>query len=699
MKKSLVKVLKRGLESLTNIVIIDGGSFLTGKEAYEIINKVLLYRILEDKGFIKNEYKALLQSNYLFEPLHEVLYSLQQEDYTCDGIPWTPKGKEVVEGLYREMSQKLFSFKEVNDHLLGDIYEEFLDPKIRKNLGQFYTPPAIIEYIVEKALEDFDPLKNPYIRVGDIACGSGHFLVKAYDVLYEKFENALPDLRKKYGTNYWKKEQLHNHLLEHCIFGMDYDGFGVNLTSINLLLKDLSYLPKTLNIVKGDSLRRWEEEEDHRKETQFYSKKFDVILGNPPYVGHKAMEIPYKKWLLNQYPRVFQDKSDLSYCFFERIIENLHPDGKGMIITSRYFMESPTGRSLRKYLQERANMLEIVDFYGGEIFKGLGIATAIYLFSPNSSTGQQQKPLQVRKLLDPKSKIETNMSLKEMVQGKAFASFSMLQQNLGEKRWTLISKEEKSRYEKIESHSDTTLGEVTKSFQGIITGCDKAFIMTEEEARNKDIEKDLLKEWIKNRHIEKYEIQQNDQKLIYADLIKDPETSPMAMDHITKYRDRLMNRRECQRGIRPWNHLQWGRSPGLFEQKKIIFPYKSSKNRFALDYGSLFCSADVYALVVKDHYKEGISLEYLLGILNSAIYEEYFQSFGKNLGKGIYDYYPNSVLDLKIPLDETLQREIENRVKKILQGQEKHSVMDEINQLLLEFFRISEEKFDNKGPL
>ncbi len=693
MKKELLKVLKRALETFKNLKLLEDGPVLGTKEAYEIINKILLYRILEDRGFIEKGSQRIFQTNYLFEPLGEVLYELQQENGIVSEISWTGSGIKAIQQIYEALKKELFCFENASDNLLGDVYEEFLEPKQRKSLGQFYTPPIIVEYIVEKALEDYDPVQNPYIRVADIACGSGHFLVKAYDHLYERFLSALPRLQKKFGKDSWQKEYLHSHLLEHCIYGMDCDGFAIHLTSINLLLKDLDDLPRTLNILQGDSLKSWDQEsQEGLAKKKFFSPGFDVILGNPPYVGHKALDMAYKRWLLARYPAVFQDKSDLSYCFFERILENLKPKGKGMIITSRYFMESPTGKGLRKYLREQGTLLEIVDFYGAEIFKGLGVASAIYLFTPRTPEKKEKKPVQVRKFLAPDREISGEVSLKQLFQQPSFANFRISPSELGEKRWTLLSKEEKDRYRNIEIRSALTLGEVAKSFQGIITGCDKAFVLDKQEAIDQGIEKELLKTWVKSRHVQKFGMQANDQQLIYADLIKNNEVPLNALKHIGKYRRQLEKRRECQRGIRPWHHLQWGRSMEIFEQKKILFPYKSDTNRFALDDQKVFCSADVYGLVIKEEYKEEISLEYLLGLLNSKIYEEYFQSYGKKLGKGIYDYYPNSIMDLKIPRDPELQGQIEKEVGKILQEPQNPPSMDGIDQLLADFFQLTEKK-------
>ena len=106
--------------------------------------------------------------------------------------------------------------------------------------------------------------------------------------------------------------------------------------------------------------------------------------------------------------------------------------------------------------------------------------------------------------------------------------------------------------------------------------------------------------------------------------------------------------------MRQWYHLQWGRNKNIFESKKIVLPYKSSSNRFALDKGSFF-SADVYALILNTD--RPFSYDYLLKILNSDVYEFYFKSFGKKLGENLYEYYPNNLMKLCIPTEFDFEKE------------------------------------------
>ena len=82
---------------------------------------------------------------------------------------------------------------------------------------------------------------------------------------------------------------------------------------------------------------------------------------------------------------------------------------------------------------------------------------------------------------------------------------------------------------------------------------------------------------------------------------------------------------------------------------KNYISYKSADSRFVLDKGNYF-SADVYSLVLKEN--EVISYEFLKTLLNSKIYEFYFKTFAKKLGGKLYEYYPNNLNRLYIPIED-----------------------------------------------
>ncbi|MDR7857138.1 Eco57I restriction-modification methylase domain-containing protein [Tissierella sp.] len=599
--------------------------------------------------------------------------------------------------------------------ILGEAYESSNDKETRKAIGQYYTPGFIIEYILENTMGKADIVKNPFISIIDISCGAGYFLMMAYDILKEKFELNIDKLRDVYrddiyivekngqisevcGNNYWKAENIHYHILTHCIYGADKDNMGVELTKIGLLAKNPNIEICHVNVLECDSLIRWEAENIFQKESQdnkrlmeFWSKKYDYVIGNPPYIGHKQLDLQYKEWLLKEYGDVFKDKSDISFCFFKRINEILTPDGICGIITSRYFMESPTGRQLRSYLQGNVHFIEILDFYGAEVFKGIGVATAIYIFK-NSKFENNDNEILVHKLLDDGYRLDNSQSLGEIIKKNIFERFKISQSSLDINRWVIISNDSLNIYIKIQRKTKYRLGDIAKSFQGVITGCDKAFILTQDMMIESNIEKNLLKKWVKNKNVRRYQIVDTDLYLIYSDLIQGENDYPYSIGFIRNYRQRLENRRECKNGIRKWYELQWGREMELFEQPKILFPYKAGSNRFALDYNNVYCSADVYSIIIKNEYRDKLSLEYLVGLLNSSIYEFYFKLYAKKIGKGMYDYYPNSVLDMMI-ITEDIIDDIEARVRQIMEllvivDKDKETIDEKINILEREIDEI-----------
>jgi len=457
------------------------------RTSYTLINKVLFIRICEDKGFMFNPNEDFIMgepkdpnigkklsargrdrwisliSNYTFgellkfafadmkesfknialfkEDKYEKLNPTKQElelKFMLDSKEYkkTPiySYEENVAKIIEKLDTSKFDFNvPAEGNILGDVYEKFMDRETRKAIGQFYTPDFVIEYILNNTVAEADVIENPFVSVLDPACGSGHFLIMAYDILRKKFEENIDRLREKYadvdyvyknenmkGKEYWVKDRIHYHILKHCIFGADIDSFAVQLTTINLLLKDLENFTDELNIMECDSLIKWEEDYDwqglkqqlknmeiyytinyrdingiHRKDNlswdkaeelvricEFWAKKYDYVVGNPPYLLCQEGNISVEKvnYYRNNY-KVAQYKTDLYHLFFERGTANLDVNAKLSFITPNTYLTNIFNDKLRSLLL-KYNIDLIVDL-PKEVFKDASVDVCIILLQRN----------------------------------------------------------------------------------------------------------------------------------------------------------------------------------------------------------------------------------------------------------------------------------------------------------------------------
>ena len=559
---------------------------------------------------------------------------------------------------------------------ISKLYEESLDVYIKKSKGIYYTPKIIVDYILKKTIKSHDILKNPEPKVLDISCGCGNFLLEAYDILYELIEDNIYEIKDIYGEKYISYDTIHNHIISKCIYGYDIDIEAIEILKDGLKDKDRDLNIDKFNIYCEDSLKI------------NFEEKFDYIIGNPPYIGHKNLDNNYKKYILKEYSQVYKGKSDLYFCFYKKIIDNLNDGGICSIITPRYFLESQSAKSLRDYIEENINILEIVDFLGCQVFKNIGVSSCI-------STLKKEHKSQNANIIRIKNQtIDINQfhSIEELIENNNFEKLKLYKDKTS-KEWILIKENEKSFYDNIEKYCKYSLENICTSFQGIITGLDKAFILENNNEKINLIEDRFLKPWIKNKDIEKYVIKDSRYKLIYSnDIENELEHSIILNEFIGKYKERLSNRRECKKNIRLWYELQWGREKSLFERRKIMYPYKSTENRFAIDENNSFSSADVYSFYIKDEYENIFSYEYLVGILNSSVYNKYYKINAKKVSKNLYDYYPNKVMKIKIFKDynytkiESLSKEVLHKLKN---GDNNISDLEyKIDELIKESLRI-----------
>jgi len=568
-----------------------------------------------------------------------------------------------------------------NPGLIGSLYEASLLINHKKNHGIFYTPENIATYMASDVLGAYEvgdkPKEN---RILDPACGSGSLLSAVYDKIILKNGELSPN----------EKEAQHRQLLETGLLGVDRDPIACLVTRLILTLKGKKYV-KPLGIFCGDILT----------EELVKPQSVDVVIGNPPYVGHKEIQADYMKLLKSRYDEVYRDKGDLSYCFIYRGWELLKPEGQLIHITSRYFIEAFFGKPLRAFVRKSFAIQEIVDFNGLRVIEGVGIDPAIIRLVKKTRIDDGQT-ISVKRFIIKNHKPESYSKLIQSLhqknhQNDLYEAFELRQAQLNDDSWRLYSPSMQGIIEKIEKKTPFTLDNVVQSFQGIITGNDKAFIFEQTDPALCAFDPDCLKPWIKNKDVKAYQVTEPQKKILYTNRIGAIDQYPEVAAHLEKYREKLKNRRECKNGKLAWYKLQWGRDPDHFEGRKIVFPYKATQNHFAIDENKCYFSADVYGLILKPRLYHQVNEEFLVMLLNSRLYNYYFKSYGKKLGDKLYEYYPNTLLRLGIPdiKDETIKsfkasydRIVE--LKKNGNTAEADEILAEIDRWFYDFFELSQ---------
>jgi type I restriction-modification system DNA methylase subunit len=540
------------------------------------------------------------------------------------------------------------------EELKADVAKQEFDKKQgkRKKLGVFYTPAYITQYIVEVAIGGYlqkreDELRQRLkigefihtaenqkreiefwqsyrdevlvkTRVLDPACGSGAFLIAAFDYFAGQYQRVNDNLRfLKYET--LENIELDKTILSNNLFGVDLSPESVEITKLSLWLKTatqgktLTYLDDNIKI--GNSIINdakitdlpfnWESEFSQI----FADGGFDIVIGNPPYIRQELLS-PFKPYLQENY-QTYDGVADIYIYFYEKGLNLLKPAGIISYIVTNKWLRSGYGESLRRFFCQSSVFEQIIDFGHAPIFEDADTFPCIIAArkSEVSNTDNENKSVLVCAV--PREELK-NINLIQYVQNPE-NSFTIPWSRFSAHAWSLEPPAVDDLMRKIQR-----VGVPLKEFAGvkpicgIKTGFNEAFLI-DNATKNKLVQADpkcaeIIKPLLRGQDIKRWIPEWDKLWIIFAHKDIAIEQYPAIKQHLEIYRNQL----EARAGKQSW--WQFQASPAfyhLFEQPKLIYQAIQFHPAYSYDPEGYFTNNKTFILPKGDLY--------ILGVLNSPL--------------------------------------------------------------------------------
>ncbi|BBM53699.1 Eco57I restriction endonuclease [Leptotrichia trevisanii] len=383
-----------------NISHFNGGLFKNDDvlESLYVDNEVFE----EMKKISEYDFDSELNENILGHIFEQSISDIEDLKKELNGEEFDKKkGKRKKDGIF-------YTPKYITKYIVENSIKNWLDDK-RKELGEDKLPELSeadfeIKYSSKKSDERIysknykkhiefwtkyrEAVKN--IKIVDPACGSGAFLITAFEYLLN-YNNYLNDkIFDLTGTKDLFSDTT-REILQNNIFGVDLNKESVEITKLSLWLKTANK-NKTLatlenNIKCGNSLIDdieiagelafdWEKEFPQ----VFKNGGFDVVVGNPPYFNVQTFgaKSPIVSYLMDKYSEIWQDKSDILFYFIYKALKI--SKGEVGFIISNAFLFSDKAQKLRNYIVEKGRLEKIINFEKYMIFEEASITSCIVMF-------------------------------------------------------------------------------------------------------------------------------------------------------------------------------------------------------------------------------------------------------------------------------------------------------------------------------
>jgi adenine-specific DNA-methyltransferase len=625
------------------------------------------------------------------------------------------------------------------------------------------------------------------IKICDPAVGSGAFPIS---MMYEvsQARNILQKKRKRVTTLL----QLKKNFIEKSLYAVDIDPGSIEIAKLRLWLAIIVDEKKYQNelilpnldfkIIEANSLQTFEidifnyneYESISKLKKEFYSERnidikykiknkinvfikklkelekfdfriiffevfnsqkisengFDIVIGNPPYIGEKECSDEIRKLKNSQLFRFFIRRIDYFYFFFHLANEIMNGNGVCSFITTNYYITATQGKNLRSDLKERSQILSLINFNEYKIFKSAkGQHNIITTFTRDKKYKQDCKTIFSTRQGDA-----TKEDLDEILYGESNYEIkkNIPSANIFEGPENYIRLDgkifndgsfENCILEKIFKNSKPLVS-YYDVMQGIITGVDKitkshlnsfkkenfnlhdgVYVLNENEVKDLKLNKkesEICKPFFKNSEIQKYKIEKKKFNfLLYLTRDLQLKDYPNIEKHILKYekviKARNTNRGEIQAALAlgKWWVIFTAKNQRIFEENKIICPQRSKVNRFAFHKGQFYASADVYYIANKKLNNN--SLIFLTAILNSKLFYFWLKKKGKVKGNNLELYHkPLCEIPIKF-FDRKITSDLENCINEIFVEKninEIRKIDKKINNIINEMYKLTPQEIN-----
>ena len=335
---------------------------------------------------------------------------------------------------------------------------------------------------------------------------------------------------------------------------------------------------------------------------------FDAIIGNPPYIQLQSNHGELANIYSDADYECFSRTGDIYQLFYEKGYEILKEKRCLCFITSNKWMRAAYGEKTRNFLSSKTNPKILIDFAGKKVFDSATVDVNIILIEKDENE---------KKTISCIVKDDFKNNMAEYIE-KHGTTLEFLSSN----SWVILNPLEKRIKEKIEN-----IGVPLKEWDisinyGIKTGCNEAFII-DKQKRDELIKKDkksaeIIRPILRGRDIARYQVNFADLYLINthngipSKNIPPIEVKeyPVVKEHLDKYWTKIKNRDD--QGVTPYNLRSCIYTDDFFKQKIV---YREISNKM----DACFISDEMF-INNKSYMITGSMLEYLLGILNSSLF-------------------------------------------------------------------------------